>query len=139
MVWSTKTRKNLVDMEWRHRLHAYMGSIARSKNAGLIEINSQPDHPHSYIKFLSTVSIAEMVNAFKANSTRWIRQTFPNGRFFAWQERYAAFSVSRPDENYIVNYIRNQDEHHKRQDFRAELLDLLDRHAVEYDLRYVFD
>ncbi len=67
MVWSTKNRKNLIDLEWRHRLHAYIGSIARSKNAGLIEINSQPDHTHLYIKFPSTLSIAEMVNAFKAH------------------------------------------------------------------------
>ena len=139
MVWSTKNRRNLIDLEWRDRLHAYMGSIARSKNAGLIEINSQPDHIHSYIAFPSTLSIAELVNALKANSTRWIRQTFPHRRFFAWQEGYAAFSVSRSEENAVVSYIRNQDEHHKRQDFRAELLDLLESHAVEYDLRYVFD
>ncbi len=132
-------RKNLIDLEWRKRLDAYMGSIARLKNAGLIEICSQPDHIHSYIKFPSTLSMADMVHALKANSTRWIRQTFPNRRFFAWQEGYAAFSVSRSDEDAVVSYIRNQDEPHRGQDFRAELVDLLGRHAVEYDPKYVFE
>jgi REP element-mobilizing transposase RayT len=68
----------------------YLGSIFRLKNAGLIEINSQPDHIHLYVSLPSTLSIADLVNALKANSTRWIRQTFPNRRFFAWQEGYAA-------------------------------------------------
>jgi putative transposase len=139
IVWSTKSRRNLIDPEWRNRFHAYMGSIARFKNAGLVEIDSQPDHIHSYIAFPSTISIADLVNALKANSTRWIRQTFPNRRFFAWQEGYAAFSVSRSEENAVVHYIRNQDEHHRRQDFRAELLDLLGSHSIEYDPRHVFD
>ena len=139
IIWSTKNCGNLIDLEWRDRLHAYMGSIARFKNAGLIEINSQPDHVHSYIAFPSTLSIADLVNGLKANSTRWIRQTFPHRRFFAWQEGYAAFSVSRSEENAVIHYIRDQDEHHRRQDFRAELLELLGSHSVEYDLRYVFD
>ena len=59
--------------------------------------------------------------------------------FSVWQEGYAAFSVSRSEENSVVEYIRNQDEHHRQQDFRAELLDLLNHHAVEFDPRYVFD
>jgi putative transposase len=87
----------------------------------------------------STVSIAELVNAFKANSTRWIRRTFPNRKWFSWQEGYAAFSVSRASQHAVIEYIRNQDEHHRRVDFREELLGLLELHGIEYDPRYVFD
>ncbi len=139
MVWSTKGRRSFIDAQWRQRLHAYMGAIARSKKAGLIEVNSEPDHVHMYISLPSAITIAELVNALKANSSHWIHQSFPNRRFFAWQEGYAAFSVSRSEEHAVVAYIRNQDEHHKRRDFRAELLDLLDRHGIEYDPRYIFD
>jgi putative transposase len=139
IVWSTKGRRCLIDPQWRHRLHAYMGSIARVKNARLIEANSQPDHIHLYTSMPSTISIADLVNALKANSTRWVRQTFPNRRWFSWQEGYAAFSVSRSLEKAVIEYIRNQDEHHRRQDFRSELLELLGHHGIEYDPRYVFD
>ena len=90
IIWSTKNRRNLIDMQWRNRLHAYMGSIACFKNASLIEINSQPDHVHSYIALPSTLSIADLVNALKANSTRWIRQTFQN-RIFG-QNSWQSFS-----------------------------------------------
>jgi len=131
LVWSTKGRS--------HRLHAYLGSVATFKKARLIEVNSRPDHIHLYISMPSTISIADLVNALKANSTRWIRQTFPNRRWFSWQEGYAAFSVSISLEKVVIDYIRNQDEHHKRQGFQEELLDLLGRHGIEYDVRYVFD
>ena len=139
IVWSTKWRKCLIDPQWSHRLYAYMGSVARFKNARLIEANSRPDQIHLYTSMPSTISIADLVNALKANSTRWIRQTFPNWKWFSWQEGYAAFSVSNSLEQAVIEYIRNQDEHHKRRDFREELLDLLDRHGIEYDPRYVFD
>jgi REP element-mobilizing transposase RayT len=87
----------------------------------------------------STISIADLINALKANSARWIRQTFPNRRGFSWQEGYAGFSVSNSQEKALIEYIRNQDEHHRRRDFREELLELLGRHGIEYDLQYVFD
>jgi REP element-mobilizing transposase RayT len=90
-----------------------MGSVARFKNARLIEANSRPDHIHLYTSMPSTISIADLINALKANSTRWIRQTFPNRRGFSWQEGYAAFSVSKAQEKALIEYIRNQDEHHR--------------------------
>ncbi len=138
-IWSTKGRRPLVDPEWKHRLQAFMGSVARFKKAKLIEANSQPDHVHLYVSMPSTASIAEMVNAFKANSTRWVHQSLPNRRWFSWQEGYAAFSVSRASRDAVLEYIRNQEAHHKRVDFREELLGLLDLHGIEYDPRYVFD
>ena len=139
MIWSTKGRRCLIDPQWNHRLHAYMGSVARFKNARLIEANSRPDHIHLYTSMPSTISIADLINALKANSTRWIRQTFPNRRGFSWQEGYAAFSVSKSQEKALIEYIRNQDEHHRRRDFKEELLELLGRHGIEFDLQYVFD
>ena len=139
IVWSTKERRSLIDPLWRHRLHAYIGSLARFNNARLIEANSRPEHIHMYTAIPSTISIADLVNALKANSTRWVRQTFADQRGFSWQEGYAAFSVSQSLEKVVIEYIRHQDDHHKRRDFREELLDLLARHGIEYDPRYIFD
>ena len=116
-----------------------LGFRSALQEARLIEVNGRPDHIHLYIFMPSTISIADLVNALRANSTRWIRQTFPNRRWFSWQEGYAAFSVSISHEKAVIEYIRHQDEHHKRQDFQEELLDLLGRQEIEYDLRYVFD
>ena len=125
MIWSTKNRRRLIDPQWADRLHAFMGSIARAKNAKLIEVNSESDHVHLYVSMPSTITIADMINAFKANSTRWIHQNLPERRLFAWQEGYAAFSIDRSQEPAVIEYIRNQHEHHRKQDFQQEYLELL--------------
>ena len=139
MIWSTKNRRRLIDPQWAGRLYAFMGSIARAKNAKLIEVNSEPDHVHLYVSMPSTIKIADMINAFKANSTRWVHQNFPERRLFSWQEGYAAFSVSRSEERAVIEYIRNQHAHHREQDFQQEFLELIRCHGIEFDMRYVFD
>jgi CRISPR/Cas system-associated protein Cas5 (RAMP superfamily) len=79
------------------------------------------------------------VGAVKANSSRWVHESFPKRRAFAWQEGYGAFSVSKSDEKRVIEYIRNQEHHHRRRDFKEEFREFLDRYEVEYDERYIWD
>jgi putative transposase len=139
VIWSTKNRQRFIQQQWSDRLKAYLGSIVKAKNAKLLEAHAEPDHIHLYIAMPSTISIADLVNACKSNSSRWIRQNIPNQRFFAWQEGYAAFSVSRSQEPAVIEYIRNQHEHHRKDGFQQELLELLRRHGIDFDIQYVFD
>ncbi len=139
IIWSTKNRRSFIDPSWRDRLDAYMGAVAAAKSAVLTEAQSLPDHTHIYVSLPSTISIADLVNTLKSNSSRWIRQSFPNRKWFAWQEGYAALSVSKSAEHGVREYIRNQDQHHRKVGFEDELIDLLERHGIIYDRRYVFD
>ena len=139
LIWSTKRRRGLIRPEWSGRLHAFLGSISQSRKAKLIEANSEPDHIHLYVSMPSTISIADLINAYKSNSSRWIHQNFSNCKLFSWQEGYAAFSVSRSQEKSVIEYIRNQKKHHMAWDFKKELLELLDRHGIEYDSEYLWD
>ena len=75
----------------------------------------------------------------KGGSSKWIHDTFPEHRSFEWQEGYGAFSVSLSNRERVIAYINNQPEHHKKQDFQAELIAFLKVHEIEYDERYVFD
>jgi putative transposase len=38
----------------------------------------------------------------------------------------------------VVQYVEDQEAHHRRMDFGAELIALLKKHGVEYDPRFVF-
>src|SRR5512146_3333144 len=138
LVWSTKGRRRLIDPQWRARLHSYMGEIARAKNATLKEAYSRPDPIHLYSSIPSTITIGEFINALKANSTRWVRQTIPNRQGFSCQEGYAAFSVSKSREPATSEYIGRQDEHHERKSFEEELLELFGLYGIESDPSYVF-
>jgi REP element-mobilizing transposase RayT len=87
----------------------------------------------------STISIADFMNAVKANSSRWIHESFAPLRSFAWQEGYGAFSVSKSEEGRVVRYISNQEVHHRKRTFKDELVGLLEKHGIEYDKRYIWD
>ena len=75
----------------------------------------------------------------KGGSSKWIHETFPNMRSFAWQEGYGAFSIGVGDIERTTNYIDNQAEHHGKMDFKTEFLAFLKKHEIEYDERYIFD
>jgi putative transposase len=139
LVWSTKDRRALIHPQWANRLYSYLGGIAQSVNAKLIAANGMPDHVHLYTSMPSTITIADLINTLKTNSSRWIHQTFPDRRLFSWQAGYAAFSVSRSREHRVIEYIGDQQVHHRKRDFQEELIELLNRHGIEYDPRYVFN
>jgi hypothetical protein len=64
--------------------------------------------------------------------------TFPGTKKFEWQEGYGAFSVSASQVPKTIAYINNQKEHHRKKTFQEEFLELLTKHGIEYDQRYVF-
>ena len=97
------------------------------------------DHIHLYVSLSSTTTLAEIVNAIKANSSRWVHETFPEKKAFAWQKGYGAFSVSKSIEPRLIEYIKNQQEHHRRRSFKEEFVELLERHSIEYDKQYLWD
>jgi len=138
-VWSTARREPRIELEWQDRLYGYIGGVLDNKKAKLICAGGIADHIHLLVSFPSTVTIAELVNAMKANSSRWVHETFPAQKDFAWQTGYGAFSVSKSSEERVSQYIRDQVEHHRKQDFQDEFVELLQIHKVEYDERYLWD
>ncbi|CAN5737519.1 hypothetical protein BH18ACI4_BH18ACI4_13990 [soil metagenome] len=91
-----------------------------------------------YTSLPSTISVADFVNALKANSSAWIHDSFPRLRGFAWQEGYGAFSVSKSDEALVMRYVKDQEKHHKKRTFKEEFLSLLEKHEIDYDPRYIW-
>ena len=112
-VWSTYRRHPWIAPEWRDRLYRYLGAVARQKGSVLLCAGGMRDHVHLYLSLPADLSIARLVNALKANSSRWIHETFPRIRQFAWQQGYSAFSVSRSSEARLIAYIGNQEAHHR--------------------------
>ena len=86
----------------------------------------------------ATVAVSDLLRTVKANSSRWIRQTFGDLRAFGWQDGYAAFSVSASVMPQVVSYVRRKAEHHKKRSLAEELIALLRKHGIEYDERYLF-
>jgi putative transposase len=93
-----------------------------------------PNHSHLLFLLPATISLASAINLFKANSSRFLHE---RGLTFQWQKGYGAFSVSFPHLDSVTNYIRNQNEHHKKMTFEEEFMALLEEAGVSYDPKYV--
>jgi len=97
-----------------------------------------PDHIHIFFGMRPTQSIADLMKVVKGESSAWINEKgFLNVRF-SWQEGYGAFSYAKSQVPTVIRYIKNQEQHHRKQTFQEEYTDLLDSFGVDYDDRYVF-
>ncbi|MFI5379992.1 MAG: IS200/IS605 family transposase [Tepidisphaerales bacterium] len=138
VVFSTKHREPWISAEVAERLYSYIGGIVRAEKGVLYDIGGVEDHVHMYLRWRTDGSVSDLMRTVKARSSKWIHDTFPSQGAFAWQEGYSAFSVSKSQEGAVKKYIAGQAEHHKKGDFKWELLRLLAAHGIEFDEQYVF-
>lgn len=137
-VFSTKERRPTITPELRERLWPFLGGIARQNEMKAIEVGGVADHVHLLLSLPSTMPVAKAMQLIKGGSSKWIHETFPEHRLFAWQDEYGAFSVSVSQLEKIIEYIRNQEVHHAKKTFQEEFLELLQKHQIPYDERYLW-
>ena len=130
-VFSTKERRRLITADLQQRLYPYLGGIARENKMKALAIGGVEDHVHVLLSIPSTLSIAKSVQLLKGNSSKWIHETFPKQRAFAWQEGYGAFSIAVSGVEDTLRYIQSQKEHHQRHSFKDELIVFLED-GIEY-------
>jgi REP element-mobilizing transposase RayT len=116
-----------------------MGGTFRSRGTSLIAAGGMPDHVHLLVSLGKQVSISDMLREVKAGSSKWIHDTFPRKRAFAWQSGYGAFAVSYSNLSDVQRYIATQEDHHRVRSFKEEFLALLKRHNIEYVEEYLWD
>jgi putative transposase len=138
VVFSTKNRAPAITPDLAPKLYAYIHGIV-APSVVLLAAGGVADHVHLLVTLGREVSVAELVRLVKCNSSKWVHDTFPIHRDFAWQNGYGAFSVSRSHRELLENYIATQAEHHKTLSFQDEFRELLRRHGLEWDERYVWD
>jgi putative transposase len=137
-VFSTKERRPLITPSLRDRLWPFLGGIARQNKMKAVEIGGVEDHIHLLLALPSTVSVAKALQLVKGGSSKWIHETFPDQRLFAWREEYGAFSVSMSQVDTIVRYIQGQEKHHRKMSYQEEFVALLKKHRIEYEERYLW-
>jgi REP element-mobilizing transposase RayT len=136
IVFSTKGRRRIIAEPWREELHAYIGGILRSMNAVARSVGGTGDHVHVLASLNATLTLADAVRQIKRGSSVWTHQHGVDK--FAWQDGYGAFTVSPSQLNKVERYIANQVDHHRKQTFEEEYLDLLRLSGVEFDEKYLW-
>ena len=137
IIFSTKDREPWLDADVRPRMHAYLATICRDVDAEAFRVGGVADHVHLVTTLPRTLSQADMKG--EENLLEMDQGPGPQYRGFHWQRGYGAFSVSPSQLDAVLDYVENQEEHHRTRTFQEEYRDFLRKHDVEFDERYVWD
>jgi REP element-mobilizing transposase RayT len=140
ITFSTKNHAPFLRREsLREALNAYVVGTLDNLGCPSIQVNCVEDHIHILCNLSRTLSIAKLLEEIKKSSSKWIKEQDNAPHDFFWQAGYGAFSVSQSNVGKVKEYIINQQEHHRKMTFQDEFRELLRRHGIEFDERYVWD
>ena len=138
-IFAVKGRENLLQKPWRDEVFKYIAGIIKGKNQKPIIVNGVADHVHVFVGLKPAMSISDLVRDIKNNSSNFINEQKFLKRKFSWQEGYGAFSYAHSQIDNVYQYIKNQEEHHRKKTFKEEYLDFLQKFEIEYNEKYLFD
>lgn len=130
VVFSTKHRLPVLSCELAGELYPLVGAVVRDQGGALIAVGGMPDHVHLLAGLRPHPSVAAIVKAIKGSSSHWINEGRRTPDHFAWQEGYAAFTVSPSVLRRVQGYVEQQEQHHKRRSFELEMIHLLKKHGL---------
>jgi REP element-mobilizing transposase RayT len=137
-VFTVQDRNCIIKISWKDELYKYISGIVQNHGHKVLAINGMPDHIHVFFGMWPTQSLSDLMQDIKGDSSLWINQKrFVQGRF-SWQEGFGGFSYSKSHVDQVIDYIKNQEIHHRKITFIEEYLDFLEKFDVPYDERYIF-
>jgi putative transposase len=139
VIFAVQHRDYLIQNSWKDELYKYITGIIHNHKHKVLAINGMPDHMHILFGFRPTQTLANLMQDVKGSSSKWINEKrFAKGRF-SWQEGYGAFSYKKSDLSKVIEYINDQEEHHRNKNFIEEYKRLLKEFEIDYDERFIFN
>ena len=137
IVFGTKHRQRTLTEGKRDELHRYMTGVLKNHNCHVYRINGVEDHVHIVTHLHPTVALSDLIKDIKLATTDLIKhdRLFPS--FNGWQDGYGAFTYSIKEKDRLIEYVKNQQEHHRVKTFKEELIGLLQEHGVEFDEKHL--
>ncbi len=138
IVFSTKNREKSITADKKEDLFRYIWGIIKNSKCHLYRLNGTEDHLHILTSLHQTVTLADLVKRIKVSSSKWIKENklFPG--FTHWQDGYGAFTHSNNQRDTLIEYIKRQEDHHKKLSFQDEFRSLLIEAEIPFDEKYLF-
>ncbi len=130
-VWSTKNRQALLTDNIRYDVFSHIRENARNKNIFIDFINGYKDHIHCLVSLNDELSIGKIAQLIKGESSHWINQNKLTKEKFSWQDEYLAVAVCDEKVNIVRDYIKSQEEHHKKITFSKEYEQFIKRYGFD--------
>lgn len=139
LVFSTKNRRPWLDENIRPQVHGYLATIIRDLESPWVVVGGVADHVHLLFDIGKKVPPVKFVEQAKRDSSKFVKTLGVQYSPFYWQRGYGMFSVSPKDRDEAENYVRKQEEHHRKTTFQDEYRALLRRYGISFDEQYVWD
>ena len=97
------------------------------------------EHVHILSDLHPSVALADYIQNIKVATTKWMKQSgyFPD--FQGWGIKYCALTYSYRDRNMIIDYIKNQQEHHNKESFRDEIKRFFREEGIDLDEKWFWE
>jgi putative transposase len=138
-VFAVKYRNAVIDNAWKNELLGVIGNLINESNCKTIIVNGVEDHVHCFFGLKPVMSVSDVMKIVKAKSSKYINDHSLTKVRFEWQEGYGLFSYGQSQIDAVYKYIQNQEEHHKKQTFREEYVNFLQKFNVPFDEQYIFE
>ena len=128
-VWGTKSREPVLEKENRYTLFNHIRENAVTKDIYIDFINGYTDHVHALISLNAEQNIAKVMQLVKGESSYWANKHKVFKHKLEWADEYFAVSVSESMIDTVRNYIKNQEEHHKKKTFAEECEEFMTKYG----------
>ena len=137
IVFTTKDRKLTLTEIGQERFYNYVSGMLKNKKCHLYRIGGMEDHVHIITDLHPSIALADLIKDIKLSSSGFIKSEniFPD--FQGWQNGYGAFTYHISAKENLIEYVKNQKEHHKKETLREEYKRLLKENGIEFDERYL--
>jgi putative transposase len=136
LVFRTKDGLPIIRQDNASHLYSYISGIIKNKNSHLYRINGIENHVHILTDIHPSIAIADFMREIKASSSGWMKNSGYFPEFKGWSDGYGSFTCSYMDMGRLIDYIRNQQEHHKKKSFDEEYRHLLMESGIQIDEKY---
>jgi putative transposase len=138
LVFATKNRERTLLKENREILFKYIWGILKNNECHLYRINGLEEHLHIITSLHPSLALADLIKDIKLASSKMIKSENLFPHFNGWQDGYGAFTYQYSVIDYLIEYVKNQEEHHKKENFIDEYKKLLKEFGIDFEDRYLF-
>jgi len=131
LIWSTKNREPYLLGEIGSRVKNHIIENADKKDIHLDCINGSTDHLHALISLKADQSISKVAQLLKGESSHWVNEQNLSRLKFEWQDEYFALSVAESEIGAVREYIRNQEEHHRKKSYSEEYTEFMKKYGFD--------
>lgn len=115
-----------------------MWKVLSKRKCHLYRINGVEDHLHIVTHLHPMQALSPLVKDLKLSTNQFIKQEQLFPHFAGWQDGYGAFTYAYSAKDDLIEYVKSQEEHHRKISFEKEWRALLKEHRINYDERYLF-